>query len=736
MASTTHKKPKLLGDSPQKNIEMDVFGLQQIVEALSELLTRESLPPGYAVGLEGEWGSGKSTLAEFVARKIEVASDANPILRFNPWLVGNKKSYAPILLAEFAKQIENYSDSRASKMRLASKKALGQIASVLRRMGTFTVALADTANNVAFLDPTGKTKLAALGLKQAGKLLSGKPRKEKSFVELKEDVTKLLSTLSEKQNHPRFVVILDDTDRLEPTEALEMLRTIREVVNFPLTSYLVCLDESILAEQINSALKLKSGSKYAEKILNQIVSVPPQEPFALRRYFRQLLNDVFPEQFSVSDSKSHSEMPRLQYVTDTWADKLLKTPRDIVRVVDAIRSGWPHMPEGSDFWDYCWLQMVKLKAAKLYEFTENYLQEVGALRDSGRPSDDQATNKAVELYKILEMLGWHERLYLSGIDEFLPGIKHGIFDEKNRKVFNFESGELARFEQGQRLGSPTHWRQYFSFTLPSYAVSDKEIAQFRKLAIEDISEATAFLLKLIDRKSHNPSNKIEVMLERLADLHKGALSDEELSGIAATLSYTMDDALLMSGQSAHGFNSLWSTAVKLVKCSKSGDFENLAREGKALSWLAEVVREQGFAHGKPESSRAEKERQWLTVEQLDKVVRILIKRFKGITYDEFVRSASPIDMLYMWYQLGNSEELLKYIALNAKTSEGLLNTLHALRGYSISGRGLTHPLSGETVKRFFGDSDVKARLVKISKTTNEAQSSKAKEILLAWKESD
>jgi predicted KAP-like P-loop ATPase len=238
MPPTTHHKPKLLGDSPQDNIEMDVFGLQRIVDALSELLTGESLPAGYVVGLEGEWGSGKSTLAKFVAKQIEAASNSNRVIHFNPWLVGNKKSYAPILLAEFAKQIENYSESRASKMRVASRKALEQIASTIRRMGTFTVALADTANNLAFHDPTGKTKLAALGLKGAGKFLSGKPKKEKSFIELKEEVTKLLSVLSKEQNHPRFVVILDDTDRLEPTEALEMLRTIREVANFPLTSYL------------------------------------------------------------------------------------------------------------------------------------------------------------------------------------------------------------------------------------------------------------------------------------------------------------------------------------------------------------------------------------------------------------------------------------------------------------------------------------------------------------------
>ena len=49
--------------------------------------------------------------------------------------------------------------------------------------------------------------------------------------------------------------------------------------------------------------------------------------------------------------------------------------------------------------------------------------------------DDQAASKATELYEILETLQWHERLYLSGIDEFLPGVKHSIFDEKKKKVF-------------------------------------------------------------------------------------------------------------------------------------------------------------------------------------------------------------------------------------------------------------------------------------------------------------
>jgi KAP family P-loop domain len=726
-------KPRLLGDSPQKNIEMDVFGLSRIVDALSELLTREQLPAGYAIGLEGEWGSGKSTLAEFVAKQIEATNDSFQVIRFNPWLVGNKQSYAPILLAEFAKQIEIYNDSRTNKILLASKKTLEQIARKVKKLGTFTAALANAANGLSFLDPTGKTKLAALGLKGAGSFLSGKPKKEKSFIELKEEITELLSVLGQEQDHPKFVVIVDDTDRLEPAQALEVLRTVREVANFPLTSYLVCLDESILAEQIETALKLKSGSKYAEKILNQIVVVPPQEPFALRRYFRRLLTDAFPEQFLVSDAASHGNLLRFQYVTDTWAEKLLKTPRDIVRVVDAIRSGWPHMPEGSDFWDYSWLQMIKLKQMKLYEFTESYLQEVGALRDNGRPSDDQATSKATELYRIMETLQWHERLYFSGIDEFLPGVKHSIFDEKERKVFNFEGGELARFEQYHRLGSPTHWRQYFSFALPSYAVPDNDIVQFRKLAIADVAKASTFLLDLIDNASDNPTNKIEVMLERLADLHEGALSVQELAGISNTLSNTMDEALLKANQSAQGFNNLWSTAVKLVKRSKSSNFQNLARNGRAVSWLAEVVREQGFAHGRPDANRAQKDRQWLDAKQLNSAVSALIRRFKSMSYDEFINSASPSDMLYMWYQLGKSEELLKYVTLNSKSNKAFLDTLDALRGYSVSGRGVTHPLSAETVARFFGDKNIKTRLEKITKAKNDVCSGQAKAILSAWK---
>ena len=61
---------------------------------------------------------------------------------------------------------------------------------------------------------------------------------------------------------------------------------------------------------------------------------------------------------------------------------------------------------------------------------------------------------------IMENLGWRDAALHSGLSELVPGVKGYTFDASNRKLFDFQEGELLRFERDKRLGSPSHWRGY------------------------------------------------------------------------------------------------------------------------------------------------------------------------------------------------------------------------------------------------------------------------------------
>jgi predicted KAP-like P-loop ATPase len=130
-------------------------------------------------------------------------------------------------------------------------------------------------------------------VKWLGKLLStagDASKKEERAPDLVSLKAKLTTALCELGH--RFIVTIDDLDRLEPTEALEVLRLVRSVADFPNIIYVLCYDSEILSHSIKEAAKVKDGRAYLEKIVQLTVMVPKPEPFELRHWFSQELGQI------------------------------------------------------------------------------------------------------------------------------------------------------------------------------------------------------------------------------------------------------------------------------------------------------------------------------------------------------------------------------------------------------------------------------------------------------------
>ena len=83
----------------------------------------------------------------------------------------------------------------------------------------------------------------------------------------------------------RIVVIIDDLDRLEPHEAVEIMRLIKAVADFLNILYVLCYDPEILADSLKCILSVDNGAAYLEKIVQVRFKVPQPEAFDLRRWF-------------------------------------------------------------------------------------------------------------------------------------------------------------------------------------------------------------------------------------------------------------------------------------------------------------------------------------------------------------------------------------------------------------------------------------------------------------------
>ena len=596
-------------------------------------------------------------------------------------------------------------------------------------------SIGSLARSALSLDPSGNVALAATGLETAGLLSSIFSEKPKSAMSLKATIVRELEALRKVAPSLRFLVVVEDLDRLEPREATEVLRIVRQVANFPLTTFLVCFDEKTLSQDVELSLEVESGHAYLEKIFQIYFGLPPQEPFALRRALRKRVSEIDPD--TASASLLHEDGYREHLVFDVWAGQLLRSPRDVERVSDAIRLGWPAIAGRADFLDFAWLQLLRVTSPALFRWVREYVSQIGAYRDGGGASQKERTDFAKRLVALLETSGFSDLYVTPGMNYFVPGIADALIRDGERSAFSFNGTELARFEAGRRLGSPSHWRNYFAFEQPSYAVSDKEIASFTQAVLDDQPRAVEQLRVMFDRPHAAEAHFVGQLLERVADLPQSVRTAAFMRGIAWVLAEVMDEFAAKSKPFRSGRFSLWERSLELFRGSRFEGSQELFERGRSINWLAALLRDLGFAFGKVGKDSLDASRQWMTEGDFLSAVTILLDRIAGLSPDELVELPDLLTALYMWLQLGNAELLKTHLHSALLDDDLFLKGLHGMRSWqNSSSTGIGYPLYKTTVARFMDSDAALARLKSLANDGSSEQQIAARALLKDWAEKE
>lgn len=129
----------------------------------------------------------------------------------------------------------------------------------------------------------------------------------------------------------RIIVLIDDLDRLNKEEALDILRLVRLVGDFPNITYLLAFDREILETLI--APTKNEGADYLNKII-QVNRALPEIP-------QYRIDDYFVEQLNLEFSLLGSEAV---FTAEAWPDVYheivkphIKTLRDVKRLILGMR---------------------------------------------------------------------------------------------------------------------------------------------------------------------------------------------------------------------------------------------------------------------------------------------------------------------------------------------------------------------------------------------------------------
>lgn len=681
------------------------------------------------VGLEGPWGSGKTTLLNFLRHELDKNKPGNIyVISIAPWLSGDRSNLVYSLLVPVADILDHVEKANESGWKRLKKKG-GDLGNLVRSYGAKTGrTLAPAARLAEYFVPGAKIAGDTLEL---GSQYLDQSQRHPTTAEIKADISKRISKID-----IGFVVILDDLDRLEPEQAVEVVRLVRSVADFPKITYIMCYDRVALSHALMSGLKIADGDQFLQKIIQLTFTIPLPEPFDLRQHFLTEALAIFEE---VTGTPATGELlSDLKTAVDREGGGL-RTPREVKLALNSLRFLYPSIKDDVHFPDVCRLHLIKTTNPALYRWIEEYLSERSVLVTGDATISSHA--KAEMGQRLKDLLPAEDTMSTQSIwslRRFIPGIIKN--DNPEACVFSNSSiGEVRNMMALRRLGSPIHYRYYFALTYPKTVMPEDEFNDLLALSTRDPAALTEKLVALSRKRRSSGKSWFEHVLDRLDDDTIKSLDASRLSGLIEGISNGMD-AILAEDNSPRPLSlSVTDIAERVVRdCLKQlktvdaaafiSSASKLASDCPSPNWLiGHFFRAELFKHGLI-GDRANPDTSAFDLEVLTDLLTVLKARATTEANDgEIPKMPDLAAYLYGWRDLSGIEEPKQWVTKYTETDEGFLFLLNKLRGWAMSDK-VYYPLHQSAVSIFLDWDQTVQRLTVLAGTEH---GDKVKEIELA-----
>ena len=223
------KQIKSKVDSPQNSIESYNSAQKSLAKKLIEKVNEEANEDqSYVLGIEAPWGQGKTSYLNlikiFLTKYDEIIS-----FEFKAWLNNGETKIRDEFFKVFAENILKKSPSLSRKLIRYEESLEG-------------------FNNSFF--------------KNIKNYISLQKSSQQYFEEIREELR------SKKQ---KILILIDDLDRMNKEEILEIFQIIRSSSNFPYLSFIILYDKENIQKELNEDSKTPA---YIEKIVNCEFSLP------------------------------------------------------------------------------------------------------------------------------------------------------------------------------------------------------------------------------------------------------------------------------------------------------------------------------------------------------------------------------------------------------------------------------------------------------------------------------
>lgn len=313
-------------DVPHTGIDNDILGTRSYAETLAEFIRSCDTP--ITIGIQGEWGSGKTSLLQMIEAYLEQnefrgsynrvtqGKDAYCVIKINTWehsILRSPEESLISILTEISEKI--LAKDGQWEVAQKTKKFLGKLARGAVSIGA----------NAAL---GGGGGALAADLMDAGE--------SNTIKELRDTLDKVVKEVVGRAENPveRFVVFIDDLDRLEPVNAVKALELLKNIFSVGHCVYVLAIDYQVVVKGLKGKFgEITEANEWEFRaFFDKIIQVPFMMPIARYRlddYMQGLL-----QQIGYYDKKTIGTHV-------SWLTRLIRltvgyNPRSLKRMVNSL----------------------------------------------------------------------------------------------------------------------------------------------------------------------------------------------------------------------------------------------------------------------------------------------------------------------------------------------------------------------------------------------------------------
>ena len=280
-------------DKPIVNLEQDSLNIQKYANSLSKFIRNSDTP--ITIGLQGEWGTGKTSLMSLLLENFNEDGKDREIATswVNTWEYSLFKGASETTPAVLSGMLEKLRDENSDIWTIKDVAA--------DKVKKATKFLSGLANQVI-------EKQTGMNVKEANK--NAKTEKNVAhIVEVKNLIASIINELIEhsKNKIQKVVFFVDDLDRIPPTDAVEVLESLKNIFDIPKCVFILAIDYDVVVKGLESKFgkKTKENEREFRSFFDKIIQVPftmPVGAYDITTFLKTKLKDLGVEQVFIEAS--------------------------------------------------------------------------------------------------------------------------------------------------------------------------------------------------------------------------------------------------------------------------------------------------------------------------------------------------------------------------------------------------------------------------------------------------